>query len=115
MKFTLPLVASFGLLLASILVAQQATKDSSNTKTQRETTVTGCLNKGSGPAQYVLTDQNTGNKTPVTGTTDLEQHAANHTVKLTGNTTIENGRAMFTATKVEHISATCSAPGENNK
>jgi hypothetical protein len=64
------------------------------------------------PAQYVLTDQTTGNKTPITGTSDLEQHAANHTVKVTGTNTIENGRAIFSATKVEHIAATCTTPSD---
>ena len=68
--------------------------------------------QGRRPSQYVLTDQSTGNKTPVTGTSDLEQHAMNHTVRLTGNTTTENGRAVFTATKVEHISATCATPSD---
>ena len=98
------------LLLAGVLLAQQPAKDS--TKSQQETTLTGCLNKGAGPAQYVLTDQNTGNKTPVTGTSALEEHATNHTVKLTGSTTMVNGRAVFTATKVEHLAATCTAPSE---
>src|SRR5438105_3898827 len=100
-------VRSLTLLLAGVLFGQEAPKDSATTKSP-ETTLTGCLSKGSGSAQYVLTDQATGNKTPVTGTSELEQHV-NHTVKLTGANTTENGRALFTAAKVEHISATCMA------
>jgi lipopolysaccharide export system protein LptA len=99
------------LVFGSVLFAQDA-QQSTAAKGNQETTLTGCLNKGAGPSQYVLTDQSTGNKTPVTGTSDLEQHAMNHTVKLTGNTTTENGRAVFTATKVEHLSATCASPSE---
>jgi len=112
MKCMILCVPSVTLLLAGVLLAQEPTKESTPTKSQQETTLTGCLNKGAGPAQYVLTDQSTGNKTPVAGTSDLEQHAMNHTVKLTGNTTTDNGRAVFTATKVEHISATCAAPSD---
>lgn len=109
MRFTVFCLSS-ALLLAGVLCAQEPSK--ATAKDVQETTLTGCLNKGSGPAQYVLTDQSTGNKTPVTGTSDLEQHAANHTVKLTGTNTTENGRSVFTATKVEHISATCTSPSE---
>ena len=98
------------LLLGGVLLAQEPAKQAA--KSQQETTLTGCLNKGGAPSQYVLTDQSTGNKTPVTGTSELEQHAMNHTVKIMGSTTTDNGRAMFTATKVEHISATCATPSD---
>lgn len=115
MKFTIPCIGYPAVLFVGILLAQEPAKESSNTKSQQETTLTGCLNKGPGQAQYVLTDQNTGNKIPVTGTSDLEQHSANHTVKLSGAQRIENGRPVFTATKVEHISATCAAPPDDKK
>jgi hypothetical protein len=105
-------VPSITILLAGVLFAQQPPRESATARSPQEITLTGCLNKGAGPAQYVLTDQTTGNKTPVTGTSDLEEHAANHTVKLTGTNTTENGRAMFTATRVEHIAATCMSPGD---
>lgn len=99
-------------VLAHFLVPQQPGKESTTAKSQQKTTLTGCLNKGAGPAQYVLTDQSTGNKTPVTGTSDLEQHAMKHTFKLTGSTRTDNGRAVFTATKAEHISTTCAASSD---
>ena len=100
------------LLLGGVLLAQEPAKQSTTAKSRQETRLTGCLNEGGAPSQYVLTDQSTRNKTPVTGTSDLEQHAMNHTVKLTGSTATDNGRAMFTASKVEHISATCAAPSD---
>ena len=115
MKSTASCIASVAFLLAGILLAQEPPKESSNVKSQQETTLTGCLNKGSSQGQYVLTDQKTGDKTPVNGTSDLEQHSANHTVKLTGNRTTEGGRPVFTATKVEHLSATCSASDGDKK
>jgi hypothetical protein len=115
MKFRVWCLASIAVLLAGVLLAQEPAKEPSTAKSQPETTLTGCLNKGSSPGQYVLTDQKTGDATPVTGTSDLEQHSANHTVKLTGSRTTEGGRPVFTATKLEHISATCSASGGNKK
>ena len=103
MKLTNACILSVPFLLAGVILSQEPNKS------KQETTVSGCLNKGAGDAQYVLTDQTTGNKTPVTGTSDLAQHTT-HTVKLTGSSTIEKGQSVFTATKVEHVSATCTAP-----
>ena len=112
MKFNVGRAAFAAFLLASVLPAQEPAKSSSSPKDQQETTLTGCLNKGSSQASYVLTNPNTGSSTVVTGPAELEQHAANHTVKLTGSRMTEGGRAVFKATKIEHISATCSQPGK---
>jgi hypothetical protein len=115
MKLRVFCSASVAVLLAGFLVAQEPAKEASSAKSQQETALTGCLNKGPSQGQYVLTDQKTGDAIPVTGTSDLEQHSANHTVKLTGNRTTAGGRSMFTATKLEHISATCSISGGDKK
>jgi|GEM_PF-2784282 hypothetical protein len=115
MKLKISCIASFALLLAGFLVAQEPAKEASSVKSQQETTLTGCLNKGPVQGQYVLTDQKTGDAIPVTGASDLEEHSANHTVKLTGNRTTEGGRSTFTATKVEHIAAACSISGGDQK
>jgi hypothetical protein len=112
MKFTASCFAFTAFLLSTGLQAQEPARNSSNTKSQQEATLTGCLNKGSSQGSYLLTDQTTGAATTVTGPAELEQHAANHTVKLTGNTTSQGGRTVFNATKIEHISATCSQPGK---
>lgn len=70
-------------------------------------TITGCLAKGDAAGQYILTDSKSGSKITVTPSAgvELDQHAANHTVKLTGS---KGTGGTFTATKVEHVSATCA-------
>jgi hypothetical protein len=77
---------------------------------ERETTITGCLNHGASPSQYVLADEKTGSEIMVVGpAAELDKHASNHTVKLTGTEKSEAGKTMFTVTKVEMVAATCQA------
>jgi hypothetical protein len=105
----------FALLVSSapVLLGQDAAQERGKTGARgQETTVTGCLNKGSGDAQYMLTDSKSGTEMTVTGTTDLEKHSSNHTVKLTGTKSTEGGKTTFTVTKVEHVSPTCQAPAK---
>ena len=90
--------------------AQENEKPQSEQKRERQKmadtkTLTGCLTKGDADDQYVLTDDS-GMKTTVTASADvgLEKHT-NHTVKLTGTLADQS----MTATKLEHISASCSA------
>ncbi len=71
----------------------------------KEMTLTGCLNKGERENHYTFTNLKNGSKMTVTGPADLEKHAKNHTVKLTGHRTAQ----VFDATKVEHVAATCEA------
>jgi len=66
------------------------------------------LSKNDTPEQYVLTDgQGMKMAVKASAAVGLEKHA-NHTVKLTG--TLNSDDKTFTATKVEHISPSCSAP-----
>jgi hypothetical protein len=101
------------MLLAGLVATGLALddQDAKGTKKGKETTMTGCLSKGDTAGTYVLTDQKTGKKVEVTGTPDLEKHSANHTVKITGMRSMEQGKAVFNATKLEHISETCEAMG----
>ena len=72
----------------------------------KERTMTGCLNKGADqPQHYKFTNQQNGREIIVTGGADLEKHAANHTVKITGTMT----NKVFNVTKVEHVAGTCEA------
>src|SRR5689334_19920166 len=90
--------------------AQDAEKKGDEQDRQRTapTTMTGCLTKADTAGQYSLTDASGTKKTVVPSSgVDLDKHAANHTVKLTG-TASQDGQT-FTATKVEHVSATCDA------
>lgn len=75
--------------------------------------MTGCLNQGTDniPQHFSFTDQKTGKKVTVTGPADLEKHAANHTVRITGANTAK----VFKVTKVEHVSETCEAKGGTSK
>jgi hypothetical protein len=58
----------------------------------------------------MLTDQKNGSEVIVTGPAELEKHATNHTVKLTGTMRNEGGKTVFTVTKIEHVAPTCQAP-----
>ena len=102
------LLIAAGLLLSAFstrLLAQADTSGQAEKKT--ESSMTGCLSKDSSGA-YTLTDS-TGNKIAVSGTTpDLEKHAANHTVTLTGKmTTDANGKPAMEVSKLKHVSDTC--------
>lgn len=90
------LIASF--TVAGIVAADENAKS-----------ITGCLNKAPQPGYFVITDEKTGEKTTVRGPEELARHAANHRVKVTGNTTTVAGDAIFDAVRVEHLSDTCTA------
>jgi hypothetical protein len=92
-------------LCATMLLAQT---DAPKAAKGKEMTLTGCLTKGADqPQHYTFADQATGKKKIVTGLADLEKHAANHTVRITGTQTAK----VFNVTKIEHVSATCEAKG----
>jgi hypothetical protein len=77
---------------------------------EHETTITGCLNHGTSPSQYVLADEKTGSEIMVVGpAAELDKDASNHTVKLTGTERSEAGKTVFTVTKIEQVAATCRA------
>jgi|SRR5688500_2503922 hypothetical protein len=99
-------------VFSSIAFAQQpqekpAQKGQGERQRSEGSTLTGCLSKGSAADEYILTDSKTGTKIAVTADSGvpLEKHSANHTVRLTGS----KAGGTFTATKVEHVSATCEA------
>jgi hypothetical protein len=73
----------------------------------KEMTMTGCLTKGTDniPQHFSFTDQKSGKKWTVTGEANLEEHAANHTVTITGEPTAK----VFNVKKIEHVSASCEA------
>jgi hypothetical protein len=72
----------------------------------KEMTMTGCLTKGADvPQHFSFVDLKNGKKWTVTGLADLEKHAANHTVRITGTATAK----VFNVTKVEHVSETCQS------
>jgi hypothetical protein len=104
------LLIAAGLLLSAFstrLLAQAGGQPEQSAKT--ESSMTGCLSKDSNGA-YVLTDS-TGNKIAISGTTpDLEKHAANHTVTLTGKMGADaSGKPTMEVSKLKHVSDTCKS------
>jgi hypothetical protein len=85
---------------------QQAPQQGQRQRTD-DSILTGCLAKGTTTGQFILTDR-AGRKTSVTGEAgvELEKHAANSTVRLTGSRAADG---TFAASKIEHVSATCEA------
>ena len=103
MKLTIAMLS-----IAALGMAQQAEKGRSE-PTGKQTTMTGCLTKGSDqPQHYTFVDQETGKTWTVTGPADLEKHSANHTVEITGTPTAK----VFNVTTVKHISPKCEAPAK---
>ncbi len=97
MRFTtfLPILALSGLLVAA----------------DDKTKVTGCLTKSTS-GEFTLTDS-AGKKVTVMGHADLEKHAANHKVTLHGAAKTTDGKTVFHADRIEHISNSCEAPTSN--
>jgi len=85
-------------VLPVTLIAQEK-KDSGGSAS-----VTGCLNKGTGPGEFVLKDDKTGKETVVTGDAKLlAPHANNHQVTITGSMTKEKDKEVLKATDVKML------------
>jgi|SRR5215469_14066061 hypothetical protein len=106
------------LFLAGLMYAQAPEKggpanDAKNPSASpgRETTLQGCLTKGTGQDAYVLKDDKTNATVAVTGSPDMLDKHMNHTVSLTGSETTDGGHQVFKVTNLTHISASCSGKG----
>jgi uncharacterized protein YdeI (BOF family) len=92
------LIAVVVAIVLPVTLAAQEKKDSGSAS------VTGCLNKGAGPDQYVLKDDKTGKETVVTGDSKmLAPHANNHQVTITGSMTKEKDKEVLKATDVKML------------
>jgi len=106
MKSTIVLVLISTALMVIPAIAQE------QPPAQGEKSLTGCLNPGDQQGQFTLTVKEggqKGQKVAVAGSADLEKHAKNHTVKLTGTMAKEGGKDVLKVSKVEHVDATCQA------
>ena len=72
-------------------------------------TVTGCLSKGAGENEFVITDQKSGDKLSFTASARIEKYV-NQTVKLTGKMINQGGQKMFRPEGLDPVAATCEAP-----
>lgn len=93
-------------IVATLLIGVGAAGQDGEHNKGQEMTMTGCLTKAADvPEHFSFVDQKSGKRWTVTGPADLQKHAANHTVRITGTATAK----VFTVSKVEHVSATCEA------
>jgi hypothetical protein len=69
-------------------------------------TVSGCLTKGTAAGQYTITDQKTGEKTPIAGPDQLDQYL-NQTVKLSGTIASQGQEKVFKPVSISRVSDTC--------
>ena len=92
------LIAVVVAVVLPVTLTAQEKKDSGGAS------VTGCLNKGAGPGEYVLKDDKTGKETVVTGDAKiLAPHANNHQVTITGSMGKEGGKEVLKATDVKML------------
>ena len=68
--------------------------------------VTGCLTKGSGTNDYLITDQKSGEKVPFNGPAQLDKYV-NQTVKLTGTMASQGSDKVFKPETINQISPSC--------
>jgi len=71
-----------------------------------KTSVTGCLTKGVAAGQYTITDQKTGDKTPIAGPEQLDKFL-NQTVTLTGTMGSQGQDKVFKPEAISQVSTTC--------
>jgi len=85
-------------LLLPLAVIGQEKKESGSVS------ITGCLNKGAAPDQYVIKDDKTGKETAVMGDAALlDRHANNHQVTVTGTMAKEKDKDVLKATDLKMI------------
>jgi len=109
MKSTMLLICVAAALMVIPAIAQE------QPPAQGDKSLTGCLNPGDQEGQYFLTIKEggkKGDKLVVVGAADLQTHAKNHTVKLTGTMAKEGGKDVLKVSKIEHVDATCQAATE---
>ena len=86
-------------LLLPLAVIGQEKKESGSVS------ITGCLNKGAAPEQYVIKDDKTGKETAVMGAAALlDRHANNHQVTVTGTMAKEKDKDVLKASDLKMIS-----------
>jgi hypothetical protein len=130
-RLTISMLASGVLVLGMWTLpalGQSQTAMGQKANTSKQNTLTGCLAGPNAQGNYTLTHKNHKNGIEVGAaeSVDLKEHVG-HKVKLTGTWASggaaiaekekagEKGEALFQATKVQHIAATCTAAGEMTK
>jgi len=100
--FVIALIVCFALPLA--VMGQEKGEKGEKKGGGGSVSVTGCLNKGAAPDEYVIKDEK-GKETAVTGDAKLlAGHANNHQVTITGSMGKEGGKEVLKATDLKMIS-----------
>ena len=68
--------------------------------------VTGCLTKGNGANEYVVTDQKSGEKVPFGGPAEIDKYV-NQTVKLTGTMAVQGSEKVFRPQTINQVATSC--------
>ena len=109
MKLFSSVVLLTGLALGSVAYGQdpaQPTPPAQKPTDAPKVIVTGCLMKGTEAAQYMITDQKTGEKVPFSGPSQLDNYL-NQTVKLTGTVVAQGQEKVFKPESLNQVAATC--------
>ncbi len=76
---------------------------SQQSQEESESSITGCLNPAEAEGYFVIEDEETGEKTTVTGLDSLARHSNNHKVTVTGSIEAEDGKEVMKVTKVQML------------
>ena len=109
MKLFSSVVLLAGLALGSLAYGQdpaQTTPPPQKQSNAPKVSVTGCLMKGTEAAQYVITDQKTGEKVPFSGPSQLDKYV-NQTVKVTGTMVAQGQEKIFKPESINQVADTC--------
>jgi hypothetical protein len=109
MKLFSSVVLLAGLALGSVAYGQdpaQTTPPPQKPTDAAKVSVTGCLMKGAEAAQYMITDQKTGEKVPFTGPSQLDKYL-NQTVRVTGTIVAQGQEKVFKPESINQVADTC--------
>lgn len=99
------------MLAGTTMFAQQQQPPPNNENGKQMETLTGCLSKSDTNGEYVISDQNSGQKYTFAGPARLDNYI-NHTVQLTGTMdNDQNGQKQFKPQSIKTVSNSCQGGG----
>lgn len=110
MKLLSSAIIAGGLILGSSAFAQdpgQSTPPQGKQENDApKVSVTGCLTKGGGTNEYLVTDTKSGEKLPFGGPSQLDKYV-NQTVTLMGSMASQGSNKVFKPEAIKQVSPTC--------
>jgi hypothetical protein len=101
-----PILAAVCILLSNCAARQLDPRKSLS----GQTTMVGCLNPGTAPGEFVLSERGGGGKTVVTGHPRLASLSGNHAVRIIGVLERETAGQGLKAIKIDQIAGSCFVP-----